>query len=250
MDSTYQQILPITSISDFVEKFWVFENNGEEDKAITILPDGCFELLFTFSELEPLTVSLLKLQNEPSEKISKSKSVIYSISFKLVALEYIFKMRNSDFKEDKLKLPENFWDINKSDLTNFENFVNKATSKIKELTKENIDVRKQNLFQLVYASKGSMTVKKLSEKVFWSSRLINLYFNYQFGFSLKSFCNLLRFQASFSHLKEGKLYPEQDYTDQNHFIKEVKKFSGVVPKELFKNDKDRFIHFTILIKKK
>ncbi|TDQ06485.1 DUF6597 domain-containing transcriptional factor [Pedobacter metabolipauper] len=250
MDSSYQQILPITSISDFIEKFWVFKNNGEEDRAITILPDGCFELFFTFSELEPLNVFLLKPQSEPSAKISKAQSVIYSISFKLLALEYIFKMRNQDFKEGKLKLSENFWDINKSDLTSFENFVDKATSKIKELTKENIDVRKRNLFQLVYASEGSMTVKELSGKVFWSSRLINLYFNYQFGFSLKSFCNLLRFQASFSHVKEGKLYPEKDYTDQNHFIKEVKRFSGVVPKELFKNAEDRFIHFTALTKKK
>lgn len=249
MNSTYQQILPINSISDFVEKFWVFENDGQEDKAITILPDGCFELLFTFSELEPLTVSLLKIHSEPSAKISKSKSVIYSISFKLLALEYIFKMRNSEFNDDRLKLPENFWEINKSDLIDFENFVNKVTSKIEKLTNGNIDERKRNLFQLVYASKGSMTVKELSEKVFWSSRIINRYFNYQFGFSLKSFSNLLRFKESFSHLKEGNLYPEQDYTDQNHFIKEVKKFSGVVPKVLFKNDEDRFIHFTTFTKK-
>jgi hypothetical protein len=128
------------------------------------LPDSCFELLFTFSELEPLTVSLLKLQSQPRAKVSKSKSVIFSISFKLIALDYIFKMRLSDFKNDKLKLPENFWNINRSDLTNFKNFANKATSKIEELTKGNIDERKRNLFQLVYACKGPMTIKELSEK--------------------------------------------------------------------------------------
>jgi hypothetical protein len=102
----------------------------------------------------------LKLQSQPRAKVSKSKSVIFSISFKLIALDYIFKMRLSDFKDDKLKLPENFWNINRSDLTNFKNFANKATSKIEELTKGNIDERKRNLFQLVHACKGSMTIKE------------------------------------------------------------------------------------------
>ncbi|HEY2349392.1 MAG TPA: AraC family transcriptional regulator, partial [Puia sp.] len=75
------------------------------------------------------------------------------------------------------------------------------------------------------------------------------YFNQQFGISMKAFCNILRFRASFQHLKDGKLYPEQNFTDQNHFIKEVKKFSGVVPKDLSKNKNDRFILLSAMPKK-
>jgi hypothetical protein len=51
------------------------------------------------------------------------------------------------------------------------------------------------------------------------------------------------FQASLSHIKEGKLFPQLNYYDQSHFIKEIKKFSGVSPKELFKNQNDRFYNF-------
>jgi AraC-like DNA-binding protein len=91
-----------------------------------------------------------------------------------------------------------------------------------------------------------MSVQELSEKVYWSARQINRYFNLQFGVSLKVFCNILRFRMSLEHIAHGQLFPELNFTDQNHFIKEVKKFSGAVPKELFKNQNDRFILLSAL----
>ena len=124
----------------------------------------------------------------------------------------------------------------------------KVTQKIKSIAPENIDNRKKKLFELIYSSNGSITVKELSEKVYWSSRQINRYFNQQFGISLKAYCNILRFGASFKHISEGKLFPEQNFTDQNHFIKEIKKYAGVTPKELSKNKDDRFIDITAIKK--
>jgi len=99
---------------------------------------------------------------------------------------------------------------------------------------------------LIFDSKGEMSVKELSEKVFWSSRQINQYFNQQFGMSLKAYCNILRFQASLSQIKEGKLFPQLNFYDQSHFIKEIKKHSGVSPKELYKNENSRFLQFLVI----
>jgi len=74
-----------------------------------------------------------------------------------------------------------------------------------------------------------------------SSRQINRYFNQQFGISLKAYCNILRFGASFKHISEGQLFPQESFTDQNHFIKQIKKYAGVTPKELSKNKDEQFI---------
>jgi AraC-like DNA-binding protein len=63
---------------------------------------------------------------------------------------------------------------------------------------------------------------------------------------LKAYANILRFRASFEQLHRGELYPEQNFADQSHFIREVKKLSGVTPKELNKNKNDRFIQFSVL----
>jgi AraC-like DNA-binding protein len=125
-------------------------------------------------------------------------------------------------------------------------FCKKASQKIKTVSTENMDNRKKKLFELIYSSHGSMTVKELSGKVYWSSRQINRYFNQQFGISLKAYCSILRFGASFKQISEGKLFPELNFADQNHFIKEIKKYAGVTPKELSKNKDDRFIDITAI----
>ena len=114
------------------------------------------------------------------------------------------------------------------------------------LINPDIDSRKQKLFELIYSSNGSLRVKELSEKVYWSSRQINRYFNRQFGLSLKAYCNILRFRASLPQIRNGRLFPEENFADQTHFIKQIKKFSGVVPKELLKNKNDRFILLSTL----
>ncbi|MCH5686581.1 AraC family transcriptional regulator [Niabella sp. W65] len=98
----------------------------------------------------------------------------------------------------------------------------------------------------MYSTKGDISVKALSEKVYWSSRQINRYFNDRFGLSVKNYCSILRFRASFEHIKEGKLFPQQNFADQSHFIREVKKRSGVSPKELKRNQNGRFIQFSAL----
>ncbi len=77
--------------------------------------------------------------------------------------------------------------------------------------------------------------------IFWPPRQINRYFNEYFGVSLKAYCSILRFRASLNHIAHGKLFPELNFTDQNHFIKEIKKFSGAVPGVLARNQNDRFI---------
>lgn len=245
----FKIIKPSPQLSDFVESFWMLANPSERDHEIVVLPDGRFDILFSYSSKEPFHAILRGLDTEPGQNVVPPESVMFAISFKLLAIEYLLHIKVASVLNDGLHLPTNFWDITIQDLNNFETFCDKASAKMLTLIKTEIDNRKQKLFKLIYSSNGSMSVKELSEKVFWSSRQINRYFNEQFGLSLKAYCNILRFRASLHHIKEGKLYPEQNFTDQNHFIKEIKKFSGVVPKVLFKNQNDRFILLSALPKK-
>ena len=155
----------------------------------------------------------------------------------------------ADFVNGYCELPQGFWEITIDDLGDFDAFCKKVSSKIKEQLTTPVDNRKKSLFDLIYSSNGSLPVKEFSEKVFWSSRQINRYFNAQFGISLKAYCNIVRFRASFQHITEGKLFPEQNFSDQAHFIREIKKLSGVKPKELYKNQNGRFVQFSSLKRK-
>ncbi len=172
-------------------------------------------------------------------------STFFAINFNPIAVEYVLRHSVSGILNTGRMLPNNFWGFNADDLNDFDMFCEKASQKIQTLLPKEIDERKRKLFEWIFASNGEISVKELSEKLFWSERKINQYFNQQFGLSLKAYCNILRFQASLSHIKEGKLFPQLDYYDQSHFIKEIKKFSGVSPKELFKNQNDRFLQFLV-----
>ncbi|HKO78691.1 MAG TPA: AraC family transcriptional regulator [Flavobacterium sp.] len=236
------------SISDFVERFWMLTNHSDSEKEIVVIPDGRVDIFFLYSA-EPFSTFLKGLESEPTQTVLPAKTVIFAVNLKLLAIEYLLDTSISTILNIGQQLPNNFWEITREDLNDFDALCIKVTNKIKTLIPQKVDDRKQKLFNLIYSSNGSLSVTELSEKVFWSSRQINRYFNQMFGISLKAYCNILRFRTSVQHIKEGILFPEQNFTDQAHFIKEVKKLSGVTPKELFKNKNDRFLQFSTLPKK-
>jgi AraC-like DNA-binding protein len=141
-----------------------------------------------------------------------------------------------------------FWDFSTSDIETFELFCLAAHQRVMNSLPVMVDSRKKKLFDLIFSTKGAIPISHLSDSLCWSSRQINRYFNNHFGISLKTYCNIVRFRASLYHLKEGKLFPEENFSDQPHFIREVKRLAGVSPKVLAKNEHDRFIQFFALPK--
>jgi AraC-like DNA-binding protein len=242
----YKFIPPELSIANFVESIGMFQNLSDQDKEVVILPDGRVDLFFWKTAAEPFQVILIGLETEPEQRIIPSQTLAFVISFKPLAVEYILKTPIADILNSARELPNNFWGINADDLKDFTVFYKEVSDKVSTLLPAVIDKRKLQLFNLIYASKGEMSVQALSQKVLWSSRQINRYFNLQLGLSLKSYCSILRFRASLEHIAQGKLFPELNFSDQTHFIKEIKRLSGVVPKELSKNKNDRFVLLSVL----
>ncbi|MCF3108791.1 AraC family transcriptional regulator [Niabella sp. CC-SYL272] len=245
-DLVYKWIGPDPSLADFVEGFWFLENRSGAVKEIVVLPDGRVDCILAQPITAPFYITLLGIGTLPDNVMITAGIKMCAISFKLPAVEYIFHHSVSRLLNTAAFLPAGFWDFNATDLVDLERFRKKATEKIRSAFPGQTDNRKLELFRLIYRSKGALTVKALSESVFWSSRQINRYFQQQFGLSLKTYCSILRFRASFQHLRAGKLFPEENFADQSHFIREVKKRSGVLPKELSRNQNDRFIQFTTL----
>lgn len=239
-------IKPDPSIADFVESFWLLHNQSEQEKEVVIVPDGRIDLFLSKSATEPFHITLLGLETAPTQATISPDLLTFAISFKPLATEYVLKRPIANLLDNTLSLPIDFWGFGINDLADFEHFCRKATVQIQSHLKDHIDERKRRLFRLIYESNGAMSVKELSDHVYWTSRQINRYFTQQYGLSLKAYCNILRFRASFKQIKEGKLFPEQNFADQSHFIREIKKLSGVAPKEFLRNKNDRFIQLSTL----
>lgn len=245
----YQRAAPDPLLSDFIKCYWSVHNPDEQEKIFSILPDGYFDLLFRAIKGEPVRLSLSGLWNRETESVVPGNSIVFGISFKLPASEYVLKESIAELVNTERDLPGDFWGLTISDLTNFDNLTNILEEKIRQRLCKNTDNRKLHLFATLYATNGSITAEEVSNTILWSNRQISQYFKDQFGISLKSYCTILRYRASFDHLSEKERYPQQNYSDQAHFIREVRKYSGVTPSVLAENENNRFIQLSTLKKK-
>jgi AraC-like DNA-binding protein len=228
----------------FIKCFWMSEN-GDTQKEHTILPDGYFDLIIEIEEEIILKIQLTGLWSKPMEVKTEKHIKRLAIRFKPLASEYLFDLDFKSLLNSTLVLPTNFWNFDRLNGNDFENFIAFTTNYIQGLLEntKKIDARKIQLFDLVY-QKNNFSVKQISETIFWNSREINRYFNKQFGISLKGYLNIVRCNISYKSIAKNVLKPHTDYFDQAHFIKEIRKYTGVSPKELSKNKNDRFIQLS------
>lgn len=242
----YQIAKPAAHLADLVDSFWMLINPSAEKKPVVVVPDGRFDLFFSYAANEPYHVTLSGLGSEPSPSWLEPQSVLFAVSFNLLAVEYVLDTTIAGMVNETHPLPTDFWGLTPDELTDLNHFQHIATQRIERLLKKPVAPRKQALFKHLYATHGNATVGELAEVANWSPRQINRYFSQCFGLSLKAYCTILRFRASFDQIKAGRLFPEQDFADQSHFIHDVRKFAGVSPKELVRNTDDRFIQFSTL----
>ena len=245
----YICIQPDEPLTNIVESIWMVKNHSDEEKEGIIVPDGKIDLFLLADENGNFEIFVSGVCSAPITKPPFPKSIMFAISFYPIAAEYIFKQSFVDLNNTKKTLPSDYWGFSRDDLNDFNQFYHKTFKIISSLLSKEIDDRKKKLFKLIYASKGEITVKELEENVFWSSRQMNRYFHKWLGVTLKSFLNIIRFSNSLKQLKNGDFYPQLDYADQSHFIREVKKFAGVKPIILNKNENDRFIQLSLMPEK-
>lgn len=245
----YFCLKPNQALTNIVESIWMVKNHSDEEKEAIVVPDGKIDLFLLGDEDGNFEIFTSGICSAPVSKPPFPKTIMFAISFYPIAAEYIFKQSFVETNNTKKMLPADYWGFSRNDLIDFEKFYQKAINIISSISHEEIDNRKQKLFELIYASKGEITVKELEQKVFWSSRQMNRYFHKWLGLTLKSYINIIRFSNSLKQLKNGDFYPKLDYADQSHFIREVKKFSGVKPIVLNKNENDRFIQLSLMPEK-
>lgn len=240
----YREIEPNGFLSGFVKCFWYYET---KDKEVfhTILPDGYFDLIAEFENEILTTVKLTGIWTKPKHIQIYKNTTFFAIRFKLPAIEYLFHKELKSILDTTADLPFSFWNIHKYQYDEFENFVSGIISHLETSLKHvhRIDGRKLKLFEIIYQQK-TKTVAEISDEIIWSSRQINRYFQSKYGISLKEFLNIVRCNAAYSEISNGNLNPNSDYFDQAHFIKEIKRHTGVTPKELNKNKNDRFLQLS------
>lgn len=247
MDSllTYRELPPEPALAPFVDSFWQLHAAAEADRDIWVLPDGRIDVLFSQSDTEPFHAVLLGLGTHADRTTLATNTRTCAVSLRLPAAEYLLGTPVANLLNQGRRLPEGFWGIKPADLADLNQFATKLSATLRHSLPPAVDARKRRLFELLYATQGALPVHELAAQAGWSSRQINRYFQEYFGLPLKAYCGILRFRAAFPQLRTGRLFPEQHFADQAHFIREVRRLAGVRPKDLVRNQDDRFIQFSV-----
>lgn len=237
----YSEIKPNGFLTNFIHSFWQYKT-GETEFEHTIIPDGYFDLIARFVNGTLTSIHLTGVWTKPIPVKIPASTTLLAIRFKLHATEYLFQHEIKTILNTTKALPLTFWNIHTYANHDFEKFAAEISKRLENSIKliKEPDNRKFKLFELAY-SRQNLSVGEISKNVFWSSRQINRYFNQQFGFTLKAFLNIVRCNASYKKIAKGSLYPDDNFFDQAHFIREIKKYTGVTPRELSKNQNVRFL---------
>lgn len=236
------EICPSKGLEDLVESYFIYQNPTNQVKKLTIFPDGFFKVIIEFQEANILRFFRTGLWTKEGEIISPPHSSIYGIKFKILAPEYIFQKEIATIILTRQDLQLDFWNIQAIKLGNFQEFVETIEIKLlASLNQKKIASKKLQLSQLLYVTNGNISAEEVSNQINWSNRQINRYLNRYLGVSLKTYLNIQKCHSSYSHIGKGEFYPCNNYFDQAHFIREIKKHTGKTPKEIYKNQNDRFI---------
>ncbi len=246
-----KEIIISDNLSTLVKSFWYYNNDKTEYKDFSILPDGCFVLLFDFIDSKLKSSYLTGLWNKKIEVSVRPNTIVYAIRFKPLAVEYIIKNKIANLLNAGIKIPNkdySFFDGINSEYQDFDSFVESNTKILKSIQEigKPIDTRKQKLFKTLFDTNGTISLNQISDEIAWSDRQIRRYFKDMLGLSFKDYANILRLRSTYSGLVKGEHYPDNLYFfDQSHFIKEIKKYTGVKPKTLIKNKTTDFYNFEL-----
>lgn len=108
-------------------------------------------------------------------------------------------------------------------------------------TKEVIDRIVKSTIETISTANGQLSINELSKANNLSRRILSRKFSRTVGISPKQLSKIIRLQGSLKTLlnkdvsKLTDLAYENDYFDQAHFIKDFREFTGITPKEFYKD---------------
>lgn len=243
----YIEVQPDIILNAFVQSFWQYTHTDGAPISHTILPDGYFDLIVEYQAGLLSMVKLTGIWTKPVDIVVQPSTEIIAVRFKLLAAEYLFSQQINQILDNVQYLPLDFWDIKHQVAGKLSNLIEIVQSQCVHLIANSplISQKKLKLFELIYRN-DELTVQQIEQQIAWDRRQINRYFNQQFGCSLKTILGIIRCRNAFQDIAKGKLSPQKEFFDQAHFIKSVKKHTGVTPKELCQNENDRFLQLSSL----
>jgi AraC-like DNA-binding protein len=259
----YQTFKPNKDLETWVKCYWTLNSSVEDIfEKQTIVPDGCFEMIFHYGDL-------YKQYYDTGQHIIQPRCFIIGQLTKPLEIEPtgvtgIFAVRFHPngfvpFTSTSISIKDlsnTAFDLSKVFGKEGEEIVQKVINAASTLERINcvesfliskiintqtIDRIVKSAVETIITANGQLSIQALSQKVDINRRQLERRFSSTIGLSPKQLSKVIRLQAAFKLLIDKKntsltdLAYEGEYYDQAHFIKDFKELTGVTPKEFYKD---------------
>lgn len=258
---------PSSRLGAYVELFWFGRFNLNETPLLSqrVIPNGYIELIIhlTESHCELLQgrdyqsspdYTLIGLFLEPYDVHFREKVRVFGIRFKPERISHVFglpaseihaafadmasfagrnfreytsRIRDADSVDEMIRLSEKYLlgNVNRSKMTLY--YLNRAA-------------------EIIRRKKGLISMEELADKAYISIRQLEREFRQKIGISPKNYMRIARLNEVNRIIGKGRRLPLTDvsyacgYSDQAHFIRDFKHFTGESPKN-FIRERGRYI---------
>jgi AraC-like DNA-binding protein len=269
MSSNHVAILPAPPIlQDYVECVRIAEHGGEEAVAIKVSPNGLPGIVFHHNTGRPALEQIITHSGrkvcppslflygpgiEPSVMhYKKGSSTTVQVIFKPHALKTLLGLDASRLANGSADLHEfsaRDLDSQLIEARNQQERVHLLTSFLAaRLNQEKTrDMLVEESLRLIHQNSGALHVKDLLVCLHISERQFERRFTQMVGLSPQVYIRVKRFNEALRLIKTGQFARLTDvacalnFSDQSHFIRDLKTFSGMTPKSLAQKADD-FYH--------
>ncbi|SHH72672.1 helix-turn-helix domain-containing protein [Clostridium grantii] len=227
--------------------FYQFKTDKIPDKFIQVLPDGCFDIIFSCNP----GVYGANIYGQ----LLQSKMINFGICQEYFGIrmlpQYRIKSLNISMKEiieNKIPLNKDFimepnWIEKIVKKESFEDRIDYFTKIVNNSPIEVEDGPKLiiNCIKKIYSTNGKISITDLSKKIGYSEQYIRIKFQEFIGTSPKKFSSIVRFQKALEMLinqrdnNYSEIMYQNGYYDQAHLIKEFKNFGILSPNKYLKS---------------
>ncbi|MCE7053861.1 AraC family transcriptional regulator [Algoriphagus sp. AGSA1] len=260
----YQVIMPEDRLSSLVQNFWTLEINNKESTTYELISaaditSGIISQQAKFQgngiangkgKVLPKTF-IYGLQTRPAKYVVQAQTSLVGVVFKPQGLNNLFKIPavHATNRIISLKIINN--EISRFDLFRALPTLERLAC-IQSFLRSRIDnnlVLEQTFSRVISHIQHQpelFSVTELKDLLGISTRQLERKFNHFIGVSPGLYLRVLKFKKAIGLIKSGKYEKFSDiayslnYTDQSHFIKEIRFFSGLNPKKLSRYHSPQF----------
>lgn len=274
METIFSEFSPELRLQPYIQSYWsgIFNTNSLENYSQSVVPNGCIELIIHLTNdhcalsksfkgwsYSP-SFTLLGVFDNVYEVRFNSKVEVFGIRFFPDGIKNVFGVPPSEFHATY----EDGIDVLGSDLKDFCEQIRESREHSQRVAMANAFISKQLernrsafdyshlTMELIRQNHGKADYNEIVEKIPISPRQLQREFKRTYGLTVTEYMRLTRMNAIHNYMISNggsltELSHEMNFTDQSHFIKEFKNYSGITPKR-FSKSRERFIINPIIVK--